>query len=200
MVRLSGRVQTGRRMPVLAPAVGLGAASSGAVALSPCKASRSRQCMADDGCRLPASSRARWPLLMPANRAKDRKPTWRQCSRTCAIRLALPSAACRPAASSTAAAAHRRACTSREATALPPTMAITCRRDSRALRASAWAPEQGADHASDIVTWLRVLRNDRLAIFTAAGHAGHAAAFLDGLQPKAEAAGEARADDYRAAA
>jgi antirestriction protein ArdC len=61
-------------------------------------------------------------------------------------------------------------------------------------------PEPRADHASYIETWLRVLRNDKRAIFTAAAHAERTAAFLHGLQPKAEAAAEHHADDYRAAA
>jgi antirestriction protein ArdC len=61
-------------------------------------------------------------------------------------------------------------------------------------------PEPRADHASYIKTRLRVLRNDKRAIFTAAAHAERAAAFLHGLQPKAEMAAEHDADDYRAAA
>jgi antirestriction protein ArdC len=50
------------------------------------------------------------------------------------------------------------------------------------------------------LTRLRVLRNDKRAIFTAAAHAERAAAFLHGLQPKADTAAEPDADDYRAAA
>jgi antirestriction protein ArdC len=63
-------------------------------------------------------------------------------------------------------------------------------------------PEPRADHASYIENWLRVLRNDKRAIFTAAGHAERAAAFLHGLQPKTETAEEPEADDdsMRAAA
>ena len=63
-------------------------------------------------------------------------------------------------------------------------------------------PEPRADHASYIENWLRVLRNDKRAIFTAAGHAERAAAFLHGLQPKAETAEEPETDDdsMRAAA
>jgi antirestriction protein ArdC len=63
-------------------------------------------------------------------------------------------------------------------------------------------PEPRADHASYIENWLRVLRNDKRAIFTAAGYAERAAAFLHGLQPKAETAEEPEADDdsMRAAA
>ncbi|HKM74048.1 MAG TPA: zincin-like metallopeptidase domain-containing protein [Stellaceae bacterium] len=60
--------------------------------------------------------------------------------------------------------------------------------------------EPRADHASYIETWLRVLRNDKRALFTAAAHAERAAAFLHGLQPKTETAAEYDADDYRAAA
>jgi len=61
-------------------------------------------------------------------------------------------------------------------------------------------PEPRADHASYIETRLRVLRNDKVAIFTAAAHAERAAAFLRGLQPKAETAAELELDDYRATA
>lgn len=57
-------------------------------------------------------------------------------------------------------------------------------------------PEPRADHASYIENWLRVLKR---AIFTAAAHAERAAAFLHGLQPKAETA-EPPADDFKAAA
>ena len=42
-----------------------------------------------------------------------------------------------------------------------------------------------------------MLKNDKRAIFTAAGHAERAAAFLHGLQPKAETAEEPEADDDR---
>lgn len=37
------------------------------------------------------------------------------------------------------------------------------------------------DHASYVVSWLKVLRNDRKAIFTAAAHAERAAAYLHGF-------------------
>jgi antirestriction protein ArdC len=47
-------------------------------------------------------------------------------------------------------------------------------------------PGPRADHASCIETWLRVLRNDKRAIFTAAAHAEHTAAFLHDLHPKTE--------------
>ncbi|MEM6275372.1 MAG: zincin-like metallopeptidase domain-containing protein [Pseudomonadota bacterium] len=46
-------------------------------------------------------------------------------------------------------------------------------------------PEVRDDHASYIASWLKVLKNDRRAIFTAAGHAQRAAAFLHDLQPNA---------------
>jgi antirestriction protein ArdC len=55
-----------------------------------------------------------------------------------------------------------------------------------------------ADHASYIESWLKVLRNDKRAIFTAAAHAERAAAFLHGLQPDARTA--ANDDDEREAA
>jgi antirestriction protein ArdC len=63
-------------------------------------------------------------------------------------------------------------------------------------------PEPRADHAAYIASWLRALKNDKRAIFTAAGHAERAAAFLHGLQPKTEtpAEPEADADSTRAAA
>jgi antirestriction protein ArdC len=38
------------------------------------------------------------------------------------------------------------------------------------------------DHAAYIANWLKVLKNDKRAIFTAAAHAGRAADFLHGLQ------------------
>ena len=46
-------------------------------------------------------------------------------------------------------------------------------------------PEPRADHAAYIASWLKVLRNDKRAIFTAASHAQRAADYLTGLQPKA---------------
>lgn len=49
------------------------------------------------------------------------------------------------------------------------------------------APEEREDHAAYIASWLKVLRNDKRAIFTAAGHAQRAAAFLHDLQPSPEA-------------
>ncbi len=50
-------------------------------------------------------------------------------------------------------------------------------------------PEVRDDHASYIVTWLEVLKNDKRAIFQAASHAQRAVDFLHGLQqPKSEPA------------
>jgi antirestriction protein ArdC len=46
-------------------------------------------------------------------------------------------------------------------------------------------PEPRADHASYISNWLKVLKNDKRAIFTAAAHAERACGFLHGLQPQA---------------
>jgi antirestriction protein ArdC len=43
------------------------------------------------------------------------------------------------------------------------------------------------DHAAYIASWLKVLQNDKRAIFQAAAHAEKAAAYLHGLQPKLEA-------------
>jgi len=46
-------------------------------------------------------------------------------------------------------------------------------------------PEPREDHAAYIATWLKVLKNDKRAIFTAAAHAERATSFLHGLQPNA---------------
>jgi len=43
-------------------------------------------------------------------------------------------------------------------------------------------PEPREDHAAYIGSWLKVLKNDKRAIFTAAAHAQRAADFLHGLQ------------------
>ena len=48
-------------------------------------------------------------------------------------------------------------------------------------------PEPRADHPSYIANWLEALRNDKRAIFTAAGYAQRAADYLYGLQQPAEA-------------
>lgn len=50
----------------------------------------------------------------------------------------------------------------------------------------ALTPEPGTDHAAYIQSWLKVLKNDKRAIFSAAAHAQRAADFLHGLQPVAE--------------
>jgi antirestriction protein ArdC len=42
------------------------------------------------------------------------------------------------------------------------------------------------DHAAYIGSWLKVLLDDKRAVFTAAGHAQRAADFLHALQPAAE--------------
>jgi antirestriction protein ArdC len=44
-------------------------------------------------------------------------------------------------------------------------------------------PELRDDHASYLASWLKVLKSDPRAIFTAASHAQRAADFLNGLQP-----------------
>ncbi len=44
-------------------------------------------------------------------------------------------------------------------------------------------PEVRADHASYIASWLKVLKDDKRAIFTAAAHAQRAADYLNLLQP-----------------
>ncbi|MHC2633945.1 antirestriction protein ArdC [Bradyrhizobium liaoningense] len=48
-------------------------------------------------------------------------------------------------------------------------------------------PEPREDHASYIASWLKVLKNDKRAIFTAASHAQRAADYLNGLQVSREA-------------
>ncbi len=45
-------------------------------------------------------------------------------------------------------------------------------------------PETREDHAAYIASWLKALRNDKRAIFTAASHAQKAADHLHGYQPK----------------
>jgi len=53
-------------------------------------------------------------------------------------------------------------------------------------------PEPREDHAAYIASWVKVLKNDKRAIFTAAAHAQRAADFLHGLQAADTAqAGEA---------
>ncbi len=43
-------------------------------------------------------------------------------------------------------------------------------------------PEVRQDHASYVASWIKVLKNDRRAIFSAASHAQRAADYLNGLQ------------------
>ena len=50
----------------------------------------------------------------------------------------------------------------------------------------ALTPEPGTDHAAYIQSWLKVLRNDKRAIFSAAAHAQKAADFLHGFQQQTE--------------
>jgi len=45
-------------------------------------------------------------------------------------------------------------------------------------------PEIRDDHAAYIGSWVKVLKNDKRAVFTAAGYAQRAADFLHGLRPK----------------
>jgi antirestriction protein ArdC len=45
-------------------------------------------------------------------------------------------------------------------------------------------PETRPDHAAYIASWLKVLKDDKRAIFTAASHAQKAADYLHGLQPR----------------
>ncbi len=51
----------------------------------------------------------------------------------------------------------------------------------------ALTPEPGTDHAAYIQSWLKVLKNDKRAIFSAAAHAQRAADFLHACQGKAQA-------------
>jgi len=49
-------------------------------------------------------------------------------------------------------------------------------------------PEPRADHAAYVASWLRVLKNDKRLIFSAAAHAQRAVDFLHGLQNEGEEA------------
>lgn len=49
-------------------------------------------------------------------------------------------------------------------------------------------PEVRDDHASYIASWLKVLKDDKRAVFSAASHAQRAADYLSGSQPGAKAA------------
>jgi antirestriction protein ArdC len=53
--------------------------------------------------------------------------------------------------------------------------------------------EPRPDHASYIASWLKVLKNDKRAVFTAAAHAQKAVDYLHQLQPDAEAIEEGEA-------
>ena len=55
----------------------------------------------------------------------------------------------------------------------------------------ALTPEVREDHASYIASWLKVLKDDKRAVFTAASHAQKAADYLSGLQKPAEEAAAA---------
>ncbi|MFD0980327.1 ArdC family protein [Tropicimonas aquimaris] len=57
----------------------------------------------------------------------------------------------------------------------------------------ALTPEPGTDHAAYIQSWLKVLNDDKRAIFSAAAHAQRAADYLNGLQPVIEEDAEAAA-------
>lgn len=48
----------------------------------------------------------------------------------------------------------------------------------------ALTPEPRAEHAAYIGSWLKALKDDKRAIFTAAAHAQRAADYLTGLQPQ----------------
>ena len=50
-------------------------------------------------------------------------------------------------------------------------------------------PEVRRDHAAYIASWLKVLKNDKRAIFSAASHAQRAADFLHGLQARRSTGG-----------
>jgi antirestriction protein ArdC len=53
------------------------------------------------------------------------------------------------------------------------------------------APEVREDHASYIASWIKVLKNDKRAIFSASSHAQRAADFLHGLQKSATSLADA---------
>ena len=52
-------------------------------------------------------------------------------------------------------------------------------------------PETRDDHAAYIASWLKVLKDDKQSIFTAASHAQKADDYLHALQPQAAAPTEA---------
>jgi len=47
-------------------------------------------------------------------------------------------------------------------------------------------PEPQKDHAAYIESWLKVLKNDKRAVFTASSHAQRATDYLHSLQPSRE--------------
>src|SRR6185312_16074443 len=51
----------------------------------------------------------------------------------------------------------------------------------------ALTPEVRDDHASYIASWLKVLKDDKRAVFSAASHAQKAADYLSGLQTPQQA-------------
>ncbi|MFM9926745.1 zincin-like metallopeptidase domain-containing protein [Variovorax sp. H27-G14] len=51
-------------------------------------------------------------------------------------------------------------------------------------------PDVREDHAAYLASWLRVLKEDKRAIFSAAAHAQRAADFLEGLQERGEVSAE----------
>lgn len=51
-----------------------------------------------------------------------------------------------------------------------------------------FTPEVREDHASYISSWIKVLKSDKRAIFTASSHAQRAADFLHALQNEESAA------------
>lgn len=53
------------------------------------------------------------------------------------------------------------------------------------LRDLAITPEVREDHATYIASWLKVLKDDKRAVFAAASHAQKAADYLTALQPGA---------------
>ena len=50
------------------------------------------------------------------------------------------------------------------------------------------APEVREDHAAYVASWLKVLKDDKRAVFQAAAHAQKAVDYLHGLQPRTQAA------------
>ena len=54
------------------------------------------------------------------------------------------------------------------------------------------APEVREDHAAYVASWLKVLKDDKRAVFQAAAHAQRAVDYLHGLQPGTQGADAAR--------